>query len=237
MASSSESSGCARVANRHDARHAWSSAPVICRISARCFGVRDRADDQGSRAGVAAPRQAQTISAVTRNRSRRAATNARLGGATCRRPCGPASRRHLHAAHVRPAALAGRGCDLPVEARAGAGPGAEHLAPVRTRTVSGRLEGPAGRRRTARWVGGEAPVPAFRPVVSSPPPAEPDVRVSPHPALHEHLGWSSFMRAPAGRVRATAFRRGGRAERGRWSGRRSARSTGWGFVLLGSGSA
>ena len=27
------------------------------------------------------------------------------------------------------------------------------------------------------WVDGEAPVPAFRPVVSSPPPAEPDLRL------------------------------------------------------------
>jgi hypothetical protein len=32
-------------------------------------------------------------------------------------------------------------------------------------------------------------VPAFQPVVSSPPPSEPDLRVSPHPALHEHIGW------------------------------------------------
>jgi hypothetical protein len=49
-------------------------------------------------------------------------------------------------------------------------------------------EVPGGTRSTpmARRVGGEAPMPAFRPVVSSPPPAEPDVRLPPHPALHEH---------------------------------------------------
>ena len=41
----------------------------------------------------------------------------------------------------------------------------------------------------SRRVGGEAPVPAFRPVVSSPPPSEPDVRVPPHPALHEQIKW------------------------------------------------
>jgi hypothetical protein len=34
-----------------------------------------------------------------------------------------------------------------------------------------------------RWRGA---VPALRPVVSSPPPSEPDVRLPPHPALHEH---------------------------------------------------
>jgi hypothetical protein len=37
-----------------------------------------------------------------------------------------------------------------------------------------------------RRVGGEAPIPALRPVVSSPPPSEPDMRLPPHPALHEH---------------------------------------------------
>jgi hypothetical protein len=42
-----------------------------------------------------------------------------------------------------------------------------------------------------RRVGGEAPVSAFRPVVSSPPPSEPDVRLPPHPALHEHIEWGS----------------------------------------------
>ena len=31
-------------------------------------------------------------------------------------------------------------------------------------------------------------MPAFRPVVSSPLPSEPDLRLPPHPALHEH--WS-----------------------------------------------
>jgi hypothetical protein len=29
----------------------------------------------------------------------------------------------------------------------------------------------------------------YRPVVSSPPPAEPDLRLPPHPALHEHIEW------------------------------------------------
>src|SRR6266545_758435 len=48
----------------------------------------------------------------------------------------------------------------------------------------------------ARRGGGEAPVPAFRPVVSSPPPSDPDVRVPPHPALHEHTEWFRFMPAP-----------------------------------------
>jgi hypothetical protein len=38
-----------------------------------------------------------------------------------------------------------------------------------------------------RRVGGETPVPALRPVVSSPPPSEPDLRLPPHPALHEHI--------------------------------------------------
>jgi hypothetical protein len=42
-------------------------------------------------------------------------------------------------------------------------------------------------------VGGEAPVAAFRPVVSSPPPSEPDVRVPPHPALHERIVWVLVM--------------------------------------------
>ena len=32
-------------------------------------------------------------------------------------------------------------------------------------------------------------MPAFRPVVSSRPPSEPDLRVPPHPALHEHKDW------------------------------------------------
>jgi hypothetical protein len=48
----------------------------------------------------------------------------------------------------------------------------------------------AATARTRR-VGGEAPVSAFRPVVSSPPPSEPDVRLPPHPALHEHIEWGS----------------------------------------------
>jgi len=47
-----------------------------------------------------------------------------------------------------------------------------------------------GTKRPSRRVGGEAPVPAFQPVVSSPPPSEPDLRVPPHPALHEHIGRS-----------------------------------------------
>src|SRR5215218_4574538 len=37
-----------------------------------------------------------------------------------------------------------------------------------------------------RRVGGEAPMPPLRPVVSSPPPSEPDVRLPPHPSLDEH---------------------------------------------------
>ena len=49
------------------------------------------------------------------------------------------------------------------------------------------LGGPAFRE-----VGCEAPMPAFRPVVSSQPPPEPDVRVPPHPALHEHTEWVRF---------------------------------------------
>jgi hypothetical protein len=48
--------------------------------------------------------------------------------------------------------------------------------------VKGTLRPDTGQRR----VGGEAPVPALRPVVSSPPPSEPDMRLPPHPALHEH---------------------------------------------------
>jgi hypothetical protein len=77
---------------------------------------------------------------------------------------------------------------------------------------------------TSRRVGGEAPVPASRPVVSSPPPSEPDVRVPPHPALHEHTEWVCFMPAPVGRARSTAARGGWRAERVARSGRLSA---GW----------
>src|ERR687897_226647 len=38
-------------------------------------------------------------------------------------------------------------------------------------------------------VDGEAPGWPFRPGVSSPSPSEPDVRLPPHPALHEHIGW------------------------------------------------
>jgi hypothetical protein len=49
-------------------------------------------------------------------------------------------------------------------------------------------EAPAGTRSAPvpRRVGGEAPMPTLRPVVSSPPPSEPDVRLPPHPALHGH---------------------------------------------------
>jgi hypothetical protein len=51
-------------------------------------------------------------------------------------------------------------------------------------------------------------VPAFRPVVSSPPPSEPDVRVPPHPALHEHIGCAgSEVPAPAPRRRWGTARR------------------------------
>jgi hypothetical protein len=35
-------------------------------------------------------------------------------------------------------------------------------------------------------------VPALRPVVSSPPPSEPDLRLPPHPALRVHIGWFSL---------------------------------------------
>jgi hypothetical protein len=45
---------------------------------------------------------------------------------------------------------------------------------------------PCRRATATRRVGGEAPMPASRPVVSSPPPSEPDVRLPPPPALHEH---------------------------------------------------
>jgi hypothetical protein len=44
-------------------------------------------------------------------------------------------------------------------------------------------------RTARRRVGGEAPVPTFQPVVSSPLPSEPDLRAPPHPALHEHIEW------------------------------------------------
>ena len=59
------------------------------------------------------------------------------------------------------------------------------------RPVDGRCLGTSAVWRTpsSRRVGGEAPVSALRPVVSSPPPSEPDVRVPPHPALHEYIGW------------------------------------------------
>jgi hypothetical protein len=48
-------------------------------------------------------------------------------------------------------------------------------------------------------VGGEAPMRALRPVVSSPPPSEPDVRLPPHPALHEHNERSLARVADTGR--------------------------------------
>jgi hypothetical protein len=53
------------------------------------------------------------------------------------------------------------------------------------------MEHSEGRSRRPSWrrVGGEAPCRPCRPVVSSPPPSEPDVRVPPHPALHEHTEW------------------------------------------------
>jgi hypothetical protein len=86
-------------------------------------------------------------------------------------------------------------------------------------------------------VDGEAPGRPFRPVVSSPSPSEPDVRVPPHPALREHIGWCRFMRAPAGCVRASAAPGGSRALRAGRSDRLSVRSTGWGCALPGSGSA
>jgi len=74
----------------------------------------------------------------------------------------------------------------------------------------------SGRPRPRR-VGGEAPVPALRPVASSPPPSVPDMRVPPHPALHEHTEWVRFMPSPAGRARSTAAR-------SRWRAGRVARS-------------
>jgi hypothetical protein len=62
--------------------------------------------------------------------------------------------------------------------------------------------------RWARRVGGEAPMPALRPVVSSPPPSEPDVRLPPHPALHEHNERSLARAARVGfRVLAAVRRR------------------------------
>jgi hypothetical protein len=41
-------------------------------------------------------------------------------------------------------------------------------------------------------------MPALRPVVSSPPPSEPDMRLPPHPALHEHDGRSPARAANVG---------------------------------------
>jgi hypothetical protein len=52
---------------------------------------------------------------------------------------------------------------------------------------------PAG---ASRRVSGEAPMPALRPVVSSPLPSEPDLRVPPHPALHEHWSGRPFVQLP-----------------------------------------
>jgi hypothetical protein len=39
-------------------------------------------------------------------------------------------------------------------------------------------------------------MPAFRPVVSSPLPSEPDLRISPHPALHEHWSGRPLVQLP-----------------------------------------
>jgi hypothetical protein len=50
--------------------------------------------------------------------------------------------------------------------------------------------------RPLRRVSGEAPMPALRPVVSSPLPSEPDLRISPHPALHEHLSGCPLVQLP-----------------------------------------
>jgi hypothetical protein len=44
----------------------------------------------------------------------------------------------------------------------------------------------ASDRGTRRAGSAARPMPALRPVVSSPPPSEPDMRLPPHPALHEH---------------------------------------------------
>ena len=99
------------------------------------------------------------------------------------------------------------------------------------------------RRRPQRSAGsgrvdGEAPGRPFRPVVSSPSPSEPDVRLPPHPALHEHIGWFRFMRAPAGRGRSSAAPVDPHVERAGRRGQRATRcSTGWGCALPGSGSA
>ena len=46
-----------------------------------------------------------------------------------------------------------------------------------------------------RWLRTRRRCRLFKPVVSSPPPYEPDVRLSPHPALHEQIGWFSPTRA------------------------------------------
>ena len=48
----------------------------------------------------------------------------------------------------------------------------------------------------SRRVSGEAPMPVLRPVVSSPLPSEPDLRVPPHPALHEHWSGRPLLQLP-----------------------------------------
>jgi hypothetical protein len=103
--------------------------------------------------------------------------------------------------------------------------------PMRGKQVPARSQRDAG-SAARRWCR------LFQSVVSSPPPSEPDLRVSPHPALHEHIGWVRFMRAPVGCVRVTVALHDSRVVCAGRSDRRSARfSTGWGCVLLGSGSA
>ena len=57
-------------------------------------------------------------------------------------------------------------------------------------------EQPPSPTPTSRRVSGEAPMPALRPVVSSPLPSEPDLRVPPHPALHEHWSGRPLVQLP-----------------------------------------
>ena len=94
-------------------------------------------------------------------------------------------RKH-HPKRQRPAASTTR-------TESGLVPGNERL-PLRlrsTRDTEARSATPTATRR----VSGEAPMPALRPVVSSPLPSEPDLRISPHPALHEQLERSSARAA------------------------------------------
>ncbi len=68
---------------------------------------------------------------------------------------------------------------------------------------------------------------ALRPGVSSPPPAEPDVRVSSHPALHEREWCVVMVRAPLGGSPGMSGRRGRCAGSARRSGRPSPGFMAW----------